>query len=213
MPSLDRSILLLVVALHLAIIWAFEYFPSQDGPVHLYNAQLLLRSFEPSDVMHEYFRVNTEPDLTWFGHLAISGLLLVFPPLVAEKVLLSCHLLVFVLGARYALKGIRTDAEFLTILFVPFAFNYTLHMGFYSFSLSIGVALWTLGYWFRYGNTLSWRTVGGLGSLLLLLYWFTPNFLVHGLSGHSNLACMAQRGATLELLSKRGMDTLPARSR
>ena len=65
---------------HLAPIWFFDYFPSQDGPVHLENANILLNyGSENCPVLGEYYLLNYEPNPNWMGHFLLVGLLYFSP--------------------------------------------------------------------------------------------------------------------------------------
>ena len=49
----------LATAAALVPIWIFRYFPTQDGPSHLYNAFVLSHYFDASSVVtHAYFALN-----------------------------------------------------------------------------------------------------------------------------------------------------------
>ena len=49
----------LATAAALVPIWLFRYFPTQDGPSHLYNAFVLSHYFDVSSVVtHTYFVLN-----------------------------------------------------------------------------------------------------------------------------------------------------------
>jgi hypothetical protein len=88
-----ESLVFLIVGLGLLIpIWAVHWIPTQDGPSHLYNARILSDLFwSDSSYYADYYGINlTFRSLpNWFSHVALASLMGIFPPLVAEKVLLS----------------------------------------------------------------------------------------------------------------------------
>src|SRR6478672_1600454 len=88
----DHLLLLALLLLHVAPLWFFPYFPSQDGPAHLENA-VILRDYRDRPVLQEFYEPNLSPDPNWLGHLILAGLMTVLPLLVAEKVLLTGYLL------------------------------------------------------------------------------------------------------------------------
>ena len=155
----DNLLVLLLTGLYLTPIWLFQYFPSQDGPTHLYNAMMIHNYFQPGyEILQEYYLINTKPEPTWFGHLILTVLMYVLSPLMAEKVFLTFYVLCFVGGFKYAIDSINTDSGFLTLLAFPMIYNYTLNAGFYSFSLSLALALVFLGFWLRHRDQWSaWR--------------------------------------------------------
>lgn len=161
----------LIIA-HIALVWLFKYFPTQDGPAHVYNSSLILQLNHPVyDVFREYLTVNFRLDPTWFSHLLLSALLAVFPFLTAEKILVSIYVLLLPLAARYTLGVIRQESKFLAILFFPFIFNYLLHMGFYAFSMSLPIALFTIGFWIKHQDHLSLKNIVLLALLSTILYF------------------------------------------
>jgi hypothetical protein len=167
----DNGVFVLLLALSLLPIWAFAFFPSQDGPSHVHNAAVLAE-YARADrtAFHEYYflKLQLEPNL--LGHLILAALILIFPALTAEKLLLSGYVVLLVVAARYAVGVLRPDARWLALLAFPLVYNYALHMGFYNYVLSLGLYMLAVGYWIRYqaaftsGRALVW------GGLLLLLY-------------------------------------------
>src|SRR5947207_340100 len=92
-------------ALQLAPVWGLRYFPSQDGPSHLENANILLLLRRPElPVFRDYFAVNRGPTPNWLGHVALAGLIRISSPLPAEKILLTLYILTLPLAVRYALR-------------------------------------------------------------------------------------------------------------
>jgi hypothetical protein len=58
------------VALHLIPLWAFDYFPSQDGLSHLYNATII-RNYtrEEFAVYREFYNLQHTFGVNWLIHL------------------------------------------------------------------------------------------------------------------------------------------------
>ena len=166
----DRENLLFLVLLlaHLIPLWAFQHFPSQDGPTHIENANIL---FDYRTVFREYYNFNKNLEPTWLGHLVLAGLMVLVPICFVEKVFLSGYVLLFPLSVRYALRAIHPDSGFLTFLMLPFIYNYPLHMGFYSFSYSLPVFFFLLGYWTKHREYFTPRKTAGLAILSLTLYF------------------------------------------
>jgi hypothetical protein len=161
-----------LVVVHLVPLWAFKYFPSQDGPSHIYNASVM-RDYQRPDLssFREYYLINTSPAPNWFGHLVLAGLMYLVPMLTAEKLLLSGYVILLPLSVRYALRAIRPEAGFLAVLAFPFIFNYVLHLGYYNFSYSLVVFFLLIGYWFEHRERFRLREAATLGSLALVLYF------------------------------------------
>jgi hypothetical protein len=168
----DQLLFFALLALHVAPLWAFRYFPSQDGPTHLENA-VILRDYDRPDRLHlrAFYTLSAEFDPNWFGHLALCCLLRLFPPLIAEKVLLTGYLILLPLAARYALDGVRPGAGWLAVLTFPFLQHFLFHMGFYNFCYGLAVLFLVAGYWLRHADAFGVRPTLTLAALVVLLYF------------------------------------------
>src|SRR5215510_4935766 len=86
----ENVVFLTLILLHLIPIWAFTYFPSQDGPAHLENANIIREYGRPDrTLLRTYYVLNESLTPNWLGHLLLAGLLSFRPMLAAEKVFLS----------------------------------------------------------------------------------------------------------------------------
>ena len=57
-----KILILFLLILHILPIWIFGYFPSQDGPGHVYNSYVL-KAFhtEESTLLRGYYTLNLPP--------------------------------------------------------------------------------------------------------------------------------------------------------
>ena len=132
----ERIVFTGLLLLHVAFLWFFTYLPTQDGPSHLNNANVILKYFRSEyPVFREYYVLNTSVWSNWLGHGILAGLMSLFPLLVAEKVFVSGYVITFPLTVRYALRGIRPEAGVLSFLSFPLIYNYTFQYGFLEFLL------------------------------------------------------------------------------
>ncbi len=168
----ESLLVLILILVHLIPIWVFRYFPSQDGPAHIENANIILNYFHPEQsILREYYIFNTHLEPTWLGHFVLAGLSYLFPVLTAGKIFLSGYIILLPLSIRYALRGIRPESGFLVLLMFPFIYNYPLHMGFYSFAYSLSVFFFLVGYWIRRRQQITLPETVWLAFLSLLLYF------------------------------------------
>jgi len=168
----ENLLLLALIVAHLIPLWAFKYFPSQDGPTHIENASVILNYFRSDrTIFREYYLLNKNVEPTWLGHLFLAGLMFIIPTFAVEKVFLSGYVILLPLSIRYAIRAIRPDSGFLVLLMFPFIYNYPLHMGFYSFSYSLPVFFFLMGYWMRHGDRFTVRKTVVLAFFSLLLYF------------------------------------------
>jgi hypothetical protein len=160
-----------LVAVHLIPIWACRYLPTQDGPAHLNNAQILKDYGSPRPGYAEFFELRVEPLPNLTSHLLLALLLTVIPPLVAEKVLVSVYVIGFAGSFRYFLGAFGPRCRPLSWAGLLFVFNRCFWMGFYNYCLSL-VLLWViLGYCLRQRPTASWRPLGVLMLLFTALHF------------------------------------------
>jgi hypothetical protein len=160
-----------LAALHLVPVWSFRYVPTQDGPSHLNNAQIIKDCRDPAAESARVFevRLNALPNLS--SHLLLAGLMYVVPPLVAEKLLVTGYVLGFAGSFRYFLGAFGPDHRPLSWAGLLFVFNRCFWMGFYNYCLSL-VLFWTiLGYVWRRRNAFHAADTGLLLGLFLAAYF------------------------------------------
>ena len=91
----------LATAAALVPIWIFRYFPTQDGPSHLYNAFVLSHYFDVSSVVtHTYFVLNARLFPNWTTYIVMALLVRVFPPLIVQQIILSLCVIAIPAAAR-----------------------------------------------------------------------------------------------------------------
>lgn len=164
----------ILTVLHLAPIWAFDFFPSQDGPAHVHNAGVILEYRHPDRAVYrEYYDLNLRPVPNLLGHLALAAGMTVAPPRVAEKLVVSAILLLTLGAMLYLLHVLRPGPGFAWLLPFPLLYHYPLHMGFYNFSLALPIALLAIG------CVLSARGRFGPGRTLLLTGLLLVLYLAH----------------------------------
>jgi hypothetical protein len=168
----DRLLFAILLVLHVLPLWWFPFFPSQDGPAHVENAEIL-RTYGRADrpLLRTFYEINTHPDPNWFGHLVLAALMTVLPPLAAEKVLLTGYLLLLPLALAYALRAVRPGGGPAALLAFPFLHNLFFHMGFYNFCYSLPLFFFTLGYWLRHREQFTAGRAAVLAGLGLLLFF------------------------------------------
>lgn len=157
----------------LAAVWCVPRFVTQDGAAHVYNAQLLLELRDPAAPAHQFYRAHWTPLPNLAGHLALMGLLSLFPARVADLLMISLTFTAFAcavwwLRLRVSGWGGATWAGALCALL---ALNWMWLMGFYSFSLGAAMFALTLGAWWALRERFDWRASLGVSLLLLAGYF------------------------------------------
>ncbi len=169
--TVEPWIFLFVALLPLIPLWSVRHFPSQDGPLHLYNA-VVFRDYGRGDrqLFRQFFLQNHELVPNWVCPHVLPLLLRFVSPEIAEKAILSAYLLLFPLSVRYSLNGVRKHAGRLAIAAMPFVPNQFYHMGFQDFCLSLPCFFFTFGFYLRHRRQMRYRDAGNLAVLLLVTY-------------------------------------------
>ena len=168
-----RILIFVLLVLHVLPLWIFTYFPSQDGPAHIYNAYVL-KVFHDADegaLMRQYYQLNLTLFPNWFTHAFLMLLMYVIPPLVAEKILLSLIVVLFPLSLFYFLDATHKGKSLYGFLGFLFSYHYLLHMGFYSFSMSVPIFFFALGYFVKHKAEMTLNNVAILNILCILTYF------------------------------------------
>jgi hypothetical protein len=146
-----RRLFFALALLYVLPFWTVRYLPTVDGACHTYNAWILRQhgNVEQYPLFHQYYEINTRPYPNWIGHGTMALLMFVVPPLVAEKLLVSGYMLLFLGGFWYLAGSVRPAERWLAFLAFPFAYHQLFQYGFYNFSISLALFPWILGYWWR----------------------------------------------------------------
>jgi hypothetical protein len=180
--SVERYLFLAVVLLNALPVLLFKYFPTMDGPAHLYNSRLIheLLFGETSNV-GLFYSFTAIPVPNWLGHFILAAAHIILPAFLAEKILL----VLYVVGLPYAFRQlIRTispqNIEY-SYFILPFCFSYLFTLGFYNFSLALILMFITMATWIRtHALPRTVRMLFGLLVLLTLLYF--AHIFVFGLT-------------------------------
>ena len=156
--------------LYLIPIWSVDHPPTSDGPSHLYNSWILRELIAgENDAVSRYYAIDWRPHPNWIGHALLAILMSVVPPAVAEKILFSGIVLLFLFSIWIYCQG-RPHALFA----FPFAYNQFLQFGFYNYSISIALFFLILAVWWRRRDRPDAKTIAIVALLLLLCYFSHP---------------------------------------
>ncbi len=173
---------MLLIFAHISPFLIFSFFPSQDGPAHIYNAVSLHDYlFFKEGINHLYYKLNPNINANWATHVILMALVHFIKPVVAEKILLITYVLLFAFTVRYALATFGPEARSFAVLIFPFIGNWTIHMGFYNFSYSLVLYFLILGIFLRAAKKQSRMTIAKLAltaTLLSLVHMLTFNIVL-----------------------------------
>ncbi|MDD2983623.1 MAG: hypothetical protein PHQ74_09560 [Crocinitomicaceae bacterium] len=142
---------ILIIGLNLAPVFTGQFFPTLDGPAHLYNSQIINTLIADSQSpLQDFFAFNPEPVPNWTGHLFLSFFKLFLPAFVAEKMMLLIYLVGLPLTFRALVKTISPNNHALaSYLIFPFTYSFVFFLGFYNFSLAILFLFIAITYWLK----------------------------------------------------------------
>lgn len=192
-----RVLIALLICAYLLPVWLFKYFPTQDGPSHIYNSQILAKYHNVDYGFRDYYDLNLSPFPNWVSHISLSLLMLVLPPLISEKIFLTAYIVIFPLSVFYLSNSIidtssihhfrspeasktkfpkvetRSHQRNNLIGFVSFLYiyNYLFLMGFYNFAISVPLFLYALGYWWKYREKMGIKRIVILSILMTSIYF------------------------------------------
>ena len=179
--TLKHLLVVLLLLVHLLPIWIVKYFPTQDGPSHIYNAQVFKEYHDHNNFrIRDVYQLNWAPFPNWTTHLLMAILMHIFSPLVCEKIVLSLCVLGLPLALFYFLRVIDHNKVIFSLVGVIYSYHYLLMMGFYNFSISVPIFFWTLGYWWKHRNNIIPKGLTGnqplVGFYLLLMLTYFSHF-------------------------------------
>lgn len=168
----EKILFLAVVLLNLIPVLSYHFFPTLDGPAHLYNANLINHLFSPSE-LDSFFKFNSELVPNWTGHILLCFFKSFLPGYLAEKMLFLIYFIGLPYAFRNLVKTINPEYMGLSYLIFPFTYNHLLSLGFYNFSLGLIGLLLILAYWINHHQTIagSFKKTSVLGLLLILTYF------------------------------------------
>src|SRR5437660_4531878 len=180
----------------LAPVWSATYLPTGDGPSHLYGAWLLreLTLHRSAGVIASYHHVAWQAVPNFASYAFIAAALSVLTPLVAANLFFSLVVITFLAGAWMFAGADDPGNVVYAFLALPLTFNQLLQAGFYNFSLSAGLYLITVAFFWRHRHDSRWQIVTVTALLLLLCYFAHAMAAILGMVSISILwLCSARR--------------------
>ncbi len=175
-----------LILLFLIPIIAFRFFPTLDGPSHLYNGNLLNQLwFGHRTEILLFFDVNTHLETNWLNHIWFAILSNYFPSFIVEKSILVVYALTLPLSFRYLIKTLVVNPKRSVIasyLIFPFIYSFPFCVGFFNFCIGIPVLFWCTAFWIKSERQWNFFRVIFLLLVTSILYFaHLFNFLLFGL--------------------------------
>jgi hypothetical protein len=136
-PAVDTWYLFFL-SIQILLVWLLPYFPSQDGPSHIYNAVILHDLLQGGPRWGEFFSYELKAIPNLGFNLIVYPLLTVVSPLAAEKLFLTIYLILLGYAISFLLRTFApARPRTVQLLAIPVMFNFNLMMGFYSYVIAI----------------------------------------------------------------------------
>lgn len=146
---LQVALFILLLAGHIALVWLLPYFPTQDGPSHIYNLSILKDLRSGGAVwggMYEQ-QLSLVPNLGF--HIIAYPLLFLFDPLVVERLFISIYIVMLSVSVPFLLKMIERPIFPWSFFVFPATLSYSLAMGFFSYIIALPLLLLAAGVCWR----------------------------------------------------------------
>lgn len=142
----------LLLTAHIALIWWLPYFPTQDGPSHIYNLVILQDLLNGGQVWGDFYvsQLRAIPNLGF--HIIAYPLLSLFSPATTEKLFISLYIILMAVSVPFFMRTFNKPVFPFSFFVFPVMFNFTLMMGFYSYSVAVPLFLLAFGCCYRTRN-------------------------------------------------------------
>jgi hypothetical protein len=164
----------ILLLLHVGFVFMMPVFPSQDGPVHLYYADVLTRLWQGTDAYGGFFTIQRLAPPYALATYLLAVLYVLVPAILAEKILISLYVLAFCLGFRWLTHSVNSRSHVASLLAFPFVLHNLLFLGFYNYSFGIAATFFVCGFWLRYHDDLTWRRSAVFAAAALVLLFTHP---------------------------------------
>jgi len=125
-----------------------QYFPTVDGPAHMYNAHLLQDLIGGNEWVKTFHQLNPALVPNWSATVLLIMLRSILPVFIVEKIMVAIYVTGFPLAFQNLLRAIKPGSN-PPWLIIPFTYTFMLFMGFYNFNLGIIIFCFAMGFWIR----------------------------------------------------------------
>lgn len=177
----EKILFYLILIINIAYLFYSRFFPTMDGPAHLYNANLIKHLLLGNDFIKEFYQINSFPVPNWTSHFMLTLYRLFLPGWLSEKLLIISYVSGMALSFRYMVKAINPENISLSVFIFPFIYSFLFHLGFYNYAISFIFMFLTLGIWIKHYNDNQSSMYLITGALLICTYF--SNILTYAFAG------------------------------
>lgn len=165
-PIIERSFFFIIVLLFASPLLVQSYFPTNDGPAHIYNSHLILEFITGnSNIVSQLYQFNSHIEPNWIGHFLFVLFDFFFSSSISERLLVAICMVSLPISIRYFCKSTFTGKTYAAYLAIPFGYNFILVLGFYNFCLGLSILFFALAYLNKSNFTFK-------GKSILVLFFF-----------------------------------------
>lgn len=165
-----------LISIHIGLVWILPYFPTQDGPSHVYNLVILHDLLNGGKVWGNFFeyQLHAAPNLGF--HIVAYPWMQFFPPWAVERIFLSIYIALIAISVPVFLRTFGRPFLPGSFFVFPIIFNYTLLMGFYSYVVAVPLFLlaFSLAWKIRSRSAVCKFIYYNLAGLLLYYFHLIP---------------------------------------
>ena len=133
----------------MAWVFLLPVFPSQDGSMHLYFTEIISSLLSGTSLYSKYFYIQHILPPYSLHYYFLAAAMKALSPRVAEKVLVCGTSILLALGFRFFTKTAGDTTGVISLAVLPLLFHQPLFMGFYNYSLALGIGFWASAFWLR----------------------------------------------------------------
>jgi len=181
-PVVIYSVVIILFLIGMSPILSFNYFPTVDGPAHLYNARIIREMLFGDHAFYStYYHFNKHLIPNWSGHLIAAGTGLFLPLWAIEKLLILLIVMGTPLTIILLLNSLKIKLSWHFLLLIPFTYTLPLYLGFFNFLIGIPIMFFATSLWIRWNKRKSFRHWIFVCSIITFLYF--SHLMVFILSG------------------------------
>lgn len=139
-----------VLFINICFLFFTKFYPSMDGPSHLYNSNLINHLLIGNKALNEFYTINPMPIPNWISNCILSLFHILLPGWLSEKFLLIIYITGMALSFRLLIRYLNPTNPWLSFFIFPFIHSFLFHLGFYNYSISFILFFSTLLFWLKY---------------------------------------------------------------
>ena len=93
-----------IILLNVILLFTTKFYPTMDGPSHLYNVEVIKQLIAGNETIAEFFDINPIAIPNWTGHFLLLLFRFFAPSWLAEKFLISLYIIMLPVSFRMLVR-------------------------------------------------------------------------------------------------------------